>query len=344
MKKLGIHIISGLAAAILVACGGGPDPLRHPSGAGGPCDVPMAPGGYCVKGNQILDETGTPRIFRGVNRPSLEFDFYGKKFCKADFEKMRSWRVDVVRIPLSQAYWHLNDDYKTRVEEVVAMAREADLDVILDLHWSTKDNTGAPGMQDLPDTYSVKFWRELAPLFKDDGRVIYELYNEPRRVSWKHWRKGGRHPEGWTMVGMQQLYDTVRETGAHNLVIIGGIVWAYDLSGIKRHPIDGYNIAYTTHLYPYVGKMPQDWDAAWRSLVDIYPIIITEFGPEGDVKDLQYVKEVVDTAERLNIGWIAWAWFPLNDNHFFTKFSPEGDVYEITPYGNLIKALLSSSR
>ena len=35
---------------------------------------------------------------------------------------------------------------------------------------------------------------------------------------------------------MQQLYDTVRATGAQNLVIIGGLNWAYDLSGVPAQP------------------------------------------------------------------------------------------------------------
>lgn len=342
--KYGAGLLLTIVAAGLLGCGGEQRASRVPSSTGGPCGVETAPNGYCVKGNQILDSNGKPKIFRGVNRPSLEFDFYGRYFCKEDYDEMRRWGFDTVRIPLSQAYWLGNTPYQETVDKAVTSARAAGLDVILDLHWSTKDNTDAPAMQDMPDTFSEQFWRELAPRYKHDGGVIFELYNEPRGVSWKQWRKGGRHPEGWQMVGMQQLYDTVRSSGAHNLIVIGGLNWAYELTGIGKHPIEGYNIAYTTHLYPYAGKQPQDWEADWLFLVTEVPLVITEFGPDGDVSDLNYVKQVVDTAEKNHLGWTAWAWYPFDNNNFFSTWSPESGRYEMTPYGKLIKTLLGKGR
>ena len=51
---------------------------------------------------------------------------------------------------------------------------------------------------------------------------------------------------------MQELYDVVRTrdgAGADNVVIAGGIGWAFDLSGVASHRIQGYNIMYATHPY-----------------------------------------------------------------------------------------------
>ena len=73
--------------------------------------------------------------------------------------------------------------------------------------------------------------------------VIYDLYNEPHDVSWDVWQNGGRitdRPNGrkagparaYACVGMQTLLDTVRATGAKNVVVAGGLDWAYDFSGI----------------------------------------------------------------------------------------------------------------
>lgn len=33
-------------------------------------------------------------------------------------------------------------------------------------------------------------------------------------------------------VGMQKLVDVIRETGAKNLIVAGGLDWGYDLGGI----------------------------------------------------------------------------------------------------------------
>ena len=66
--------------------------------------------------------------------------------------------------------------------------------------------------------------------------MLFELYNEPHDVSWRVWKSGGDAGDGCQAVGMQQLYDAVRATGAENLVIIGGLDWAYDLSGVPGEP------------------------------------------------------------------------------------------------------------
>ena len=88
----------------------------------------------------------------------------------------------------------------------------------------------------MADTNSVTFWSEVAARYKDDGRVLFELYNEPHDVTWTSGRTAARPASGWEAVGMQQLYDAVRAAGAENLVIIGGLDWAFDLSGVADEP------------------------------------------------------------------------------------------------------------
>ena len=86
----------------------------------------------------------------------------------------------------------------------------------------------------MADTNSITFWSQVAGSYKNDGRVLFELYNEPHDVRWDVWKSGGMTSGGWTAAGMQQLYDAVRATGAENLVVIGGLDCAYDLSGVPR--------------------------------------------------------------------------------------------------------------
>ena len=103
--------------------------------------------------------------------------------------------------------------------------------------------------QVMADINSKTFWTEVATRYKGDGRVLFELYNEPHDVPWTTWQKGGTTGSGWEVVGMQQLYDAVRAAGADNLVIVGGLNWAFDLSGVATNRIAGYNIVYATHPY-----------------------------------------------------------------------------------------------
>ena len=78
---------------------------------------------------------------------------------------------------------------------------------------------------------------------------MFELYNEPHDVELERLEAAAPTRKAGTAVGMQQLYDTVRATGAENLVVIGGLNWAYDLSGVPANRIAGYNIVYATHPY-----------------------------------------------------------------------------------------------
>ena len=114
--------------------------------------------------------------------------------------------------------------------------------VILDLHWSDAGEWGKQiGQHVMPDQNSVEFWKSCATAYKNHPAVIFDLYNEPHDVTWDVWQNGGQVTrEGdatqtpaktYQAVGMQALLDTVRATGAKNVVIVGGLDWAYDMSG-----------------------------------------------------------------------------------------------------------------
>lgn len=302
---------SGGAAA---STGGGPS-----SGSGGnPANMGgamPAPNGYYTQGNRIYDQDGNEHRFRGVARPSLEWNHNGENLSPSDYQLMASWNANVVRIALSQGFWLEGSaayapEYKQTIDENIDWAMSAGLDVILDLHWSDKGNLGNwPEQQRMADANSVTFWQSVAERYKDNGRVLFELYNEPHDVSWQVWRNGGDSGDGFTAVGMQQLYDTVRGAGADNLVIIGGLHWAYDLSEVPSYRIDGYNIAYAAHLYNYSDKMPAAWESDWGFLTSTDPVMITEFG-NIESCDSGYSQAVIDYAADRGLSWTAWAWYP----------------------------------
>lgn len=281
---------------------------------------PVAPGGYYVNGNTICTADGRVHQFHGVNRPSLEWEPSGTNLSLSDFELMSTWNANAVRIALNQDFWLQNSPlanpyYPAIVDDAIAWAEMAGMDVILDLHWSDAGVLGgcAPsnGCQQLmPDVNSLTFWTQVASRYKNDGRVQFELYNEPHDVTWDVWRNGGDTGMGWQAVGMQQLYDAVRATGAQNLTIIGGLDWAYDLSGVPANRIAGYNIVYATHPYgPY--RTTQDWGRAWGSLTYTDPVIATEFGMLNDTAcTTDYSAQVIQYADAHFASWTAWAWYP----------------------------------
>jgi aryl-phospho-beta-D-glucosidase BglC (GH1 family) len=169
----------------------------------------------------------------------------------------------------------------------------------------------------MADMNSITFWSEVAATYKNDGRVMFELYNEPHDVPWNIWKSGGMTSGGWMAAGMQQLYDAVRGANADNLVIIGGLSFAYDLSGVPKNRINGYNIVYATH--PYGGsadKGPNTWNSNFGFLAATDPVVMTEFGDGAECSGQSYtpainsyVSSLLTYADQHQVNWTAWAWF-----------------------------------
>jgi aryl-phospho-beta-D-glucosidase BglC (GH1 family) len=297
-------------------------------------------------GNKIYDPgTCAPILFHGIARPSMESWYGGDDRLvanvAADFTLIKSWGANLVRLPISQSFWvsgtYWNNaakaagvDYKAKVIDVVTKARAAGLAVIIDLHSSDRgimNFTDTPDGQQLPDAnISVPFWRDVATTFKDDGGVIYELYNEPHDITAAQWLNGGDIPGGasypgdpfpekrpaYRAVGMQTLYDVVRGTGARNLVLISGLHWGYFLNEVPQNRVKGYNIAYASHPYDWPDKQPDTWESAWGMLAATDPVIISEFGAY-DCTRLGYYTQVLDYADRKGMSWVAWAWWVRSD-------------------------------
>jgi hypothetical protein len=114
---------------------------------------------------------------------------------------------------------------------------------------------------------------------------------------------------GWVAAGMQQLYDAVRGANADNLVLIGGLNYAYDLSGVPMNRISGYNIVYASH--PYGGspeRGPATFDSNFGSLSRTDPVMLTEFGDRTDCSG-SYTSDVISYADQHLISWSAWGWW-----------------------------------
>jgi len=279
-----------------------------------------------------LVDSSTGRRLLGVARPSLEWNPCGQYLTQYDYQIMSAgsdpsnWGAKIVRLALNQDYWLtgaslFSPTYKCWVWQQVQWAHQAGLAVILDLHRSDCGNLGAGQynncQQPMADVNSLTFWIEVAAMFKDDPAVLFELYNEPMQIPWNVWLNGGSVQSSggcctsntFQAVGMQQLYNAVRGQGANNIILIGGINWAFDLSGVGNgFAVQGYNIVYVTHPYDYGGKQPADFNNAFGYLIGQgQAVFATEFGQM--CQNDGYVAAFLNYAETIHMGWTAWGWF-----------------------------------
>jgi TolB protein len=328
----------GLAAASIAAIigvGASPDVAQEksaPPPAGASAILPLK----VVKTHVVNSRNERVRL-RGVNVASLEWSSDGERHILKSVETaIRDWRVNHIRVPLAQDRWfgkakEQNDGgmaYRELVSQVVEACASAGCYVILDLHWSDAGDWGKQIAQHvMPDQNSSPFWKAVAETYKNHPAVIFDLYNEPHDVSWDVWRDGGKVSErsrrdgpetSFEAVGMQKLLDTVRATGARNVVIAGGLDWSYDLSGVlsgkQLSDPNGNGVIYANHAYPFKGDTVEKWISKMETASKTLPIIVTEFGsdPRGGAGRTgeEWVRRVLEALEAHEWDWTAWDFHP----------------------------------
>jgi hypothetical protein len=260
-----------------------------------------------VVGTQVVDDKNRRVHLRGVNAASMEWSSDGEGHILDTVRTaIQDWHANVIRLPLAQDRWFGKapeqtdggKTYRALVKQVVDACAGLGAYVILDLHWSDAGEWGKQiGQHVMPDKNSVAFWKDIAPIYKNHPAVLFDLYNEPHDVSWDVWLKGGTVTEKtrargssavtettFEAVGMQELLDAVRGAGAKNVVVAGGLDWAYDLSGILdgRQLSDpkGNGVIYANHAYPFKGDTVEKWVAKMETATKKLPVIVSEFGAE----------------------------------------------------------------
>jgi len=267
-----------------------------------------------VAGNQIKDEDGQVVVLKGVMIPDPAV-LKDRGYLDRDlFTGIQATHANVIRIPVHPDKWVKDADYLWRyLDPIVQWAGELDMYVVIDWHYIGNIATGAgeqmPDIETSPKDLSVEFWQLAANYFQHTPNVIFEVFNEPESIEAEVWRGSAA-----------EIVQLIREQGARQVIIVGGIDFGRDLSWVIESPIPGENIAYASHIYPIHSS--DEWDDWFGGVAKIYPVLITEWGfmdenrsagPQylaGD--EMTYGKPLLEYLDNRGIGWIA-CWY---DDHW----------------------------
>jgi endoglucanase len=296
-----------------------------------------------VSGNHLVNAHGARVVLHGVDRSGSEYacvqgwDFFDGPVNQAAVNAMKTWDINAVRVPLNEACWngesyvaskYRGASYRAAVEAFVSLLNRNGLVVILDLHWTDGAYSGKGGcssaravcQKPMPDTAeSVPFWRSVAGVFKHNDSVIFDLFNEPypenpagatESEAWHCWLHGG-HCAGipYSVAGMQTLVNTVRATGAKNVLMLGGLGYASDLTEwLEYEPIDpDHNLAASWHAYNFGGcHVSSCWNSQVAPVIKKVPLIAGEIG-ENDCAD-DYIDPLMTWLDGRSASYLAWAW------------------------------------
>src|SRR5262249_53172715 len=258
-----------------------------------------------VQGNQLVDSAGRVVRLRGVSRSGTEYacaqgwGFFDGPSDSTSVAAIRSWNVNVVRVPLNETCWlaingvkpaYSGANYRQAISDFVALLNRAGMLVILELHWSAPDTVVALKQAPMPDRdHTPRFWREARAAYGSTSRVILDLFNEPfpdnnsdTPEAWRCWKSGGTcNGMTYQAAGMQELVDSVRSAGATNLIMVGGVQYASGLSQwLANKPTDPRNnLAASWHIYNFSWCHTAGcWDSTAAPVAQQVPLILGELG------------------------------------------------------------------
>lgn len=319
--------------------------------AGAPAAAAAAPGLLRAQGSRLTWRGRTVRL-RGVamGEPLAR---HGRTV--EDYRTVaRAWRANLVRLSVHPGRWrHQEAESLARLEQDVAAALANRMWVAIDWHvigwpdgWHQRPGAGWGSPEDLYDSgfaLAASFWRAMAERWGRDGRVIFELWNEPVRdpAQWNV-APGQNWPE------LKRLYRellAVVRPRAQNLVLLGGDRWTYDLRGIRASPLEDPNAAYAWHVYasPF-GNDPAGWARHLDGLDRVAPVVVTEWGFCPTCTGEHYQGTVTGFArpflrKMLNgrsLSWTAWVWHPT-----WRPAMLEPDWTTPTEFGRFVQASLA---
>jgi endoglucanase len=296
-----------------------------------------------VSGNRLVSATGTRVVLRGVDRSGTEFEcvqgngIFDGPSDQASITAMRRWHINAVRVPLNEACWrgqsyvdaaYAGPSYRRAIEAYVKLLTSNGMVVIVDLHWTDGRYTG-PGsdcssaravcQKPMPDLSAIGFWTSVARAFKGNDAVIFDLFNEPYPESadhgnenegWRCWLYGGRCAGiSYRVAGMQSLVNAVRSTGAGNVIMLGGLAWANDLTQwLSYLPADpDRDLVASWHSYNFNAcSVRSCWTSQVAPVIARLPVIAGEIGERGCGDT--YIPDVAEWLDSQSASYLAWSW------------------------------------
>jgi endoglucanase len=298
-----------------------------------------------IDGNLLKNQAGEVVILRGVSTvdlgttngyPGHALGMIDRLTNKVDTQgSSPGWYTTVIRLAIYPAdstdtkspfTYNPNDEsfYQQLLRPVVDRCRKRGAYAIIDWHYI--------GDTDQHRETTTQFWADMAPRFKDDSHVLFELFNEPVN-------KTSSNPDGdWASVraDMQDWYNTIRASAPDNLVLVGTPSWCQLLGDTADSPIDGTNVAYVSHVYP----MHFVWSAVLdgiRKAKANNPVFMTEWGFQGDATNkivngtaTDYGEPFRQFVDELGLSWTAWCasynWYPPMFDSGFNLLVGEGSM------------------
>ena len=254
-----------------------------------------------------LDATGLWDYKPDADELEYETCWDNPKTDAETFRAMKKAGFGTVRIPVTwedhlDAEYRISDVWMDRVQEVVDMALEEGLYVILDLHHEEWLDLKIERETEIREEFVI-IWEQIAERFQEyDERLLFESMNEPRlRNSEYEWNSGTEELRGMVNKLNEDFVETIRAAGGENkrrYLLVCPYVNTSEMEAMQNMSVpDDNHLIVSVHMYdPYlfcqIEDDNSDWDTeetrervsnAFQNMNSLFieqniPVILTEFG------------------------------------------------------------------
>jgi endoglucanase len=189
-------------------------------------------GQLSINGTHIVSEKGEIVQLAGM---SLFWSQWIGKYYNYECVKWLKddWKCSVVRAAMAVDHGGYIDNPDIEFEKVTTVidaAIELGLYVIIDFHTHRAERY---------TEVAKTFFSKIAQKYGSYPNIIYEIYNEPIRVSWSEVLK----PYS------EEVIAAIRQHDPNNIIVCGTPIWSQWVDEAALDPIEGKNIAYALHFY-----------------------------------------------------------------------------------------------
>ncbi|MFH9403801.1 cellulase family glycosylhydrolase [Streptomyces sp. NPDC017638] len=253
--------------------------------------------GLHIVDGRLLEGNGNDFVMRGVNHAHTWYP--GETRSLAD---VKALGANTVRVVLSDGYrWSRNSAQD--VAAVIQSCKANRLICVLEVH----DTTGygedsAAGTLD----HAADYWISLKDVLAgQEDYVVINIGNEP-------W--GNTNPAGWTDPTIAAI-KKLRAAGFQHTIMVDAPNWGQDWQGVMRanartvYDADTTgNLLFSIHMYSVFDTAQEITDYLNAFVTAKLPIVIGEFGGPADQYGDPDEDTMMATAERLDLGYLAWSW------------------------------------
>ncbi len=205
-------------------------------------------GQLAVVGTQLRDQAGTPVQLKGVSSQWLNYESRPYPESKDAIAYARDhWKLSVIRAAMGTeaAGGYLSGPngkaaMQDKVNTIIQNAIDLGVYVIVDWHTSAAVTASATQQAD-----AIAFFTDIAQRYGTSPNVIYEPFNEPRRVTWAQIKP--YH---------EAVVAAIRAVDPDNLIVLGTPTFSQDVDIAAQDPVAGTNLLYTLHFYACTHKQP----------------------------------------------------------------------------------------